>query len=352
MAKRVEFSNKGYHVMYIEKGPVNNLIECTPPQFDNAYDDHAKVVLLDHYGTLFPDADPDKKPYLYFRHTDVANNKYRFGNIVELGDGPLDVQKSILHADESAQSDTIIDLPYGKVEDGVIGFESKGKVCARYYKDFITIKEGDYLDLTAYAWDGFTLYDHQSTYQNCSAVFQPCTYMGTMDGRPVIGLGSYDRLCMKSHISGGFGSVPLAYIAISLMGIREDGRREYCFASLGLSEGARSMLAYKIDGEETIITDKVEMEADWMHLPYVDDGTCVFKDAILRFADKEVHFEGKWGTKGFLKKPRIEKHGQSQMFGTWYEGKTPYKHRLYYTFTESMEAFDENLKRFGFDIVD
>ena len=136
------------------------------------------------------------------------------------------------------------------------------------------------------------------------------------------------------------------------MGIRKDGRREFCNASLGLSEGARSIVAYKIDGEEMIITDEVSLEADWMHLSYVDDGTCVFQNAILRFNGKEIHFEGKWGTKGFLKKPRIERHGQSQIFGTWYEGSEPYEHRLYYTFVENMEAYDKNLKRFGFDVID
>ena len=352
MAKTVKFSNEGNHVVYIEKGPISNLIESVPAQFDNAYDDHAKIVLLDHYCMLFPEARTDKKPHIYFRHTDVGNNKYRFGNIVDLGDEPYAVQKGVLHAEESAQSDTPIDRPYGLIEEGVMGFDSTGKVEARYYEDHITIKENDYLDLTAYPWEGFTVYDHQTSYANCSVVFQPSTYMGTLDGKPVIGLGSYDRLCMKSHAQGGFGGIPLAYIAISCMGIRQDGRREFCNANLGLSRDVLSYAVYKIDGEEMIVSDDVSMEADWCHLPYVDDGTCVFKDAILRFAGKEVHFEGKWGSKGFLKQPRLEKHGQSQMFGTWYEGKERYRHRVYYTFTENMEAYDSNLKEYGFDVID
>lgn len=352
MANTVHFNNNGYFVMHQEQGPVNNLIESVPPQFDNAYDDHAKVVLLDHYCMLYPEGRTDLKPVMYFRHTDVAKNKFRFGNIVDLGDNPLDVQKGVFHAEESAQANDPITTPYGKIEEGVLGFDCSDKVSARYYKDFVTIKEGDYLDLTAYPWEGFTLYDHQSIYENCSCVFQPSTFMGTFNGKPIIGLGSFDRLCMKQSTEGGFGGVPLAYIAFSAMGIREDGRREFCFANLGLSKGARSSVAYKIDGEEMIITDEVSMEADWVHLPYVNDGTCVFKDAIIRFKDKECHFKGKWGTKGFLKQPRLEKHGQSQMFGTWYEGKEEYKHRISYTFTESMEAYDENLKQFGFNVID
>ena len=89
-----------------------------------------------------------------------------------------------------------------------------------------------------------------------------------------------------------------------------------------------------------------------MHLPYVDDGTCVFKDAIFRFAGKEIHFEGKWGTKGVRPEPRIEKHGQSQILGTWYEGSTPYKHKLSMTFSENMEAYDYKLEKMGFDVKD
>ena len=109
-----------------------------------------------------------------------------------------------------------------------------------------------------------------------------------------------------------------------------------------------STFYYYIDGEEPILTDHVTMEAEWEHLPYVNDGTCVFKDAIFRFCGKEFHFEGKWGCKGFT--PRVEKHGQSQIFGTWYEGKIPYRHRVYLTFGENMEAYDVKLKELGFDV--
>lgn len=353
MANKVKFSNDGNYVSYVERGPVNNIIDLVPPQFDNAYDDYAKVVLLDSYCMLFPEANTDNKPVMYFRHTDVAKNKFRFGNIVDLGDEPLQVQKGVLHEDESADSDSVIDVPYGKYCDdsNVLCFKSTGKVEQFYYPDKTTIKEGDYLNLTAYPWEGFTTYDHQSTYENCSCVFQPATFMGVLDGKPVIGLGSYDRLCMKQNAFGGFGTVSLSYIAFSAMGIRKDGRKEYCFASIGLSDGARTIATYQIDGESPIVCDKVEFEADWIKLPYVNDGTCVFKDAVLYFGGKEFHFEGKWGTKGFLKEPRIEKHGQSQMFGKWYEGNEKYEHRLYYTFTENMEAYEDNLRKLGYNVI-
>ena len=99
-----------------------------------------------------------------------------------------------------------------------------------------------------------------------------------------------------------------------------------------------------------MLTDKVSMETEWKRLPYVDDGTCVYKNAVFRFAGKEFHFEGKWGTKGFTEKPRVEKHGQSQIFGTWYEGDTPYDHELSFGFSENMEAYDYKLEKLGFEV--
>ena len=67
---------------------------------------------------------------------------------------------------------------------------------------------------------------------------------------------------------------------------------------------------------------------------------------------KEIHFTGKWGTKGFLAKPRVEKHGQSQVAGTFYEGDTPYEHQLSNCWVECMEAYDYKLREWGFDVVD
>lgn len=88
-----------------------------------------------------------------------------------------------------------------------------------------------------------------------------------------------------------------------------------------------------------------------MRLPYVDDGTCIFENAIVRFGGKEFHFNGKWGQKGFTNVPRVEKHGQSQMGAAWYEGKEPYTHRLFTGGFECMEAYDYKLKEWGFQVL-
>ena len=175
--------------------------------------------------------------------------------------------------------------------------------------------------------------------------------MGLYENRPCLGLGEHDRLFIPSEVHGFDGITnAFGYFYMNMMGIREeDGRREQALISIDPYHG-KNFCYYYIDGETPIFTDKAEMETEWTKLPYVDDGTCVYKDAIFRFGGKEFHFEGKWGSKGFTIKPRVEKHGQSQIFGTWYEGKTPYRHRLFMTFGENMEAYDYKLKELGFDV--
>lgn len=352
MAKKIEFFNTSGQALYVELGEKCSFVTDTPACFDNAFDGHARLSLIDVYSMLFPNGDTTQKPFLYFRHTDIGKNKYRFGNLVELGDDWLSVQKGVYHADEIATPDTPVQ-PYGKVSNDPLmyGFGSREKLVeARFHDGFFTMKEGDFLDLKAEPWN-VTLYDHQSIYQNSSIIFQPSTYIGTFDGKPVIGLGSYDRFCIRKDISG-FDSIPFEYISLTASGIREDGRKEAMFVSVSLNDVGKTIAYYLLDGETPIITDHVQIEAQWKHLPYVDDGTCVFKDAVFYFCGKEIHFNGKWGSKGFLKEPRIEKHGQSHVFGTWYEGKTPYRHRVYCTIVENMGAFDYKLKELGFDVVD
>lgn len=352
MAKKVEFYNKCGQMLHVEFGERNNFIHGVPECFDNEFDGHAKLALIDIYGMIFPDGDSDKKPIMYFRHTDIGENKYRFGNLVELGDDWLSVQKGVYHVDEIATPDTPV-IPYGKMSDDpeMYGFGSDEKLVeARFYENRITMKEGDFLNVTLEPWK-YTIYDHQSTYPKSSVVFQPSTFIGSYEGKPIMGVGSCDRFCVRSDVDG-FGSIPFEYITLSAAGIREDGRKELIFITTLLDGSGKTVVYYALDGEIPITTDRVTMEAEWKHLPYVDDGTCIFKDAVFYFCDKEIHFEGKWGSKGFLKEPRIEKHGQSQVFGTWYEGKTPYKHRVYYTFVENMGAYDYKLKELGFDVVD
>ncbi|MDQ0363000.1 hypothetical protein [Breznakia pachnodae] len=351
MAKVVDFKNTSGQTLYVEVGKPNNLLERTPEIYDNDFDGHAKLALIDVYGMFFPDGDGTKKPFVYLRHTDVSKNEYRFANLVELGDDFLSPQKGAYHVDEIATPETPI-IEYQKITENplVYGFGSEEKLVeCRFHKDYVTMKEGDFFNIKGEPWS-HTIYDHQSVYNNASMIFQPTSWIGSFKGKPILGLGEFDRMFIKEAVEG-FGDIPLGYIAFMGIGIREDGRKETTFISISINGVGKTLAYYILEGEQPIVTDQVSMEADWTRLPYVDDGTCVFKDAIFRFCDKEIHFEGKWGSKGFTAKPRVEKHGQSHVLGTWYEGNKPYKHRLYYTFVENMDAYDYNLEKLGFDII-
>ena len=352
MAKEVFFRNRSEMAQYITISKPKNLMGETDVLFNNDFDGYPKFALADVYGTIFPQGKVDGKPYFYFRHTDISHNKYRFGNILEFADEPFAVQKGSLFEGKLATADTPIE-PYRIISEDplVYGFDSKEPfVQARYCQDGLYMKEGDSFSLKCEPWP-IAVVDHQSTYAATSGIFQPSTFSGILNGKPFLGLGSYDRLYIQSKV-GGFSGVPLGYTGFSLMGIREDGRKEIMTASGSYNEDGKVSAVYWLEGETPIVCDCFSVETTWRHLPYVNDGTCVFKDAIIRFGGKEFHFEGKWGTKGFLDKPRLEKHGQSQMFGTWYAGDKPYKHKLFYTFVENMEAYDYKLKEWGFEIED
>ena len=355
MANKVTFTNTSGQVLMVEAGKKDNLVDIYPKYFQNGFDEDPKLGLIDVYGSMYVNGDTSKKPVTYFRHVDVATGKYRIGSLLEAGDTYLDHQKGVLHHEELALRGDPITNNYHQLEGEKIryGFDSNDaekKVEVIFDEDEISVKEGDFFELKAYPWP-VTFYDHQSVYLNSSTIFQPCTFLGKLDGRPVAGLGSVDRMAFKKA-AGGFSSVPMGYIAISGMGIRKDGRKESVFVSASMNSVGKTLAIYYLEGETPVISDTVTIEADWVKLPYVDDGTCTFKDAAVYIGDKVIHYQGKWGSKGFTHEPNIEKHGQSQVFGTWYEGDTPYEHRLSYTFSESMEAYEHVLKDLGFNVYE
>lgn len=343
---RVLFDNKEEKPFYVTLGP-KTIFESVDKAFDNEFDGHAKLALIDVFGEFKIDG----KNCPYFRHTDISTGMHRFGNIVDLGDHPFDVQKGVLHPGEFATKETPLNN-YRKISDKPLcyGYDSiSPKIEYRVYEDYATMNEGDILKLKAELWP-FTIYDHQSHHENASMVIQPCTWFGSLDDKPIVGVGSLDYLCLKNNAT--FGSVKLGYISISCIGIRNDGRKECAFFNCSLGNRGQNLAFYLCEGENPIFTDTFEMEAKWEHLPYMDDGTCCFKDATFYFCGKELHFKGKWGTKGFTEKPRIEKHGQSQIYGTWYVGKEEYSHSLDWSMSENMEAYDYNLRSLGFDVID
>lgn len=354
MENVVNFKNTSGQAQYVTLGQLTRDAreKATPNAFDNAFDGHAVLSLADIIGMIFPGGDVTKKPYFYIRHMDMLKKKIRFGNIVELGDDFLSPQKSVWRESEFAQAGVALsdNLPEENFDD-TFSFGSKNPYSKfTFGPNTYTAEEGDFFSLKGEYWPK-TIIEHRSMYDNVSTYIQTATHSGVFEGKPFVGVGEHDRLFIPKLVNGFDGITnKFGYFYLNMIGIRDDGRREQ--ALISIDNSGKVLAYYYMDGETPIISDHVSMEANWYHLPYVDDGTCVYKDAIFRFCKKEFHFHGKWGSKGFTPKPRIEKHGQSQVFGTWYEGKMPYRHKMYMTLAENMEAYDFNLKKLGFKVVD
>ena len=325
-----------------------DFLSSAPEAFNNEADGYATLCLNDIWGSLYYEGGEAEKPIMFFRHSN--KDSYRFGGIVELGDNYIMPQKGGYHFDDIAQKDTIVSA-YKKLSDDPLmyGFGSEEPFSEyRFYLDHVTIREGDILELTAVPLP-VCFIDHGCLFPPLVQFSQNCIFKGKLDGKPVHGLGSYDRLYMPRKEKQEFGE-NLGYFCAMGSGLREDGRYEICLATI--DHKGTSVGIYWLEGEEPVISYDVKMEAEWERLPYTDDGTCIYKDAIFRFAGIEFHVNGKWGTKGFTEKPRIERHGQSQVFGTWYVGDTPYRHQVSNSFNENMDCYDYKLQEMGFEVID
>lgn len=348
MAKEVHFKNTVSEGYYEEHEITEELFRVSPEFFQNPFDRDAQLALVDPFGMLYPEGDFNQKPYYYFRHALI--DEYRFGGIVELGDNYLSTQ--IKGDTKGLHQQGSVDDKYQKRDTDekqayCYGFGTKDPFSEfRLYDDHQTWKEHDVLDIKA-TYISKAIIDHQASFDNLPQILFPVLLEGTYRQTRVKGLG-YFAMNHKPKQQKASILDSLGYITMMVSGIREDGRFEHAFISIDQTGVAGAY--YKIDGEELVTAREVSMEAVWEHLPYVDDGTCVYQNAVFRFGGKEIHFEGKWGTKGVKEKPYIEKHGQSHILGTWYEGKVPYKHQVSFTFGENMEVFDEKLANLGFDV--
>ena len=321
----------------------------SPIAFQNEDDDNAHCVLVDQYGMLFENGNTANKPYYYMRHALIDDS--RLGGVIELGDDFLKPQISGDTKDfyqRGEIKDTYKKLQDEENEGFVYGYSvDNPSFNFKFYKDHALWNEGDgILDLKV-RHIGPAIVDHQAAFKNLPEVFIGCVYEGTYRGKKVAGMGDWAKNYQLAHKKENI-LTSLGYITLDMMGIREDDRFEHSF--IAIDQTGTVAAYYYIDGEEPVTSNEVEFDAIWYRLPYVDDGTCVFGDAIIKFANKELHFKAKWGTKGVTEKPRVEKHGQSHVLGTWYEGDAPYKHKMYFTFSENMEAYDYKLEKMGFEV--
>lgn len=320
--------------------------------YQNEADGYAGMIMAQTYGMLFVDG-ADEKPIYYFRNMEV--DKFRWAGIVELGDGPLEPQKSLHHQD-IAQNGTAV-TAYRRIADSPVTYEiasNEPYTQFRYFDGGMTWKEGvdgSILNIKAQPFP-YALTTHFNSPQCSLTMYQNVYLSGTYEGKPVKGLGCFDRNYSPQGKLQHILKTAFSYVSSIYTGIREDGRTEAFYASYHASTDQWAGYYY-IEGEDPIVTSDVKMEAKWRHLPYLcGDPTVVYTDCTWRIPGKEIHFHGKWGTKGFTATPRVEKLGQSHCMGVWYEGKTPYKHKLFHTFNENMDAIDYKMKQLGFDVED
>ena len=317
-------------------------LEICSKAFDNDNDSHAKLGLVDFYGVLYLDG-TDKKPIWFIRHCNP--DRIRFGGIMEPSDDILGLQKP-LHLDDLAQKGDVMH-PYGRVDENYFGISCEEPFFEyRYYADYATLREADAFFLYAKYYPK-AIYKHADHSTFISQITQPCELSGSYEGKEVKGLGNFE-LCYFPQNEVRDLNDYAAYIYSYCSGIRKDGRRELMMVYIDLS--GKGSGYYWLEGKEPVFSETVEMETEWYRLPYMNDGTCTYKNAVFRFKGKEIHFIGKWGYKGLTAYPRVELGGQSQNMGIFYEGSEPYEHEISITFNENMQVTIENLEKLGFEV--
>ncbi len=326
-----------------------------PKRFYNAKDGYATLYCVESIATLYPNGS-DNAPISFFRH--MNTDKIRFAGMVQPGNGPLSTQTGV-HINDIANTGTPI-IPYKKLSDEPIiyGYSVDEPFCEyRYYEDHITWKEGKDGSILDVRLDPFPVafFIHRCEQFPVSTFYShACVISGTYEGKPIIGIGNDDRQYIPNEHTDAENrekdyQKTTDYLTANCAGVREDGRREVAFfnGNVGHMVGG-----YWLEGEEPIYDGNVELIGDWVHLPYVDDGTCVMENFTFKIGPKTIHFTGKWGIKGWTEKANVDKHGQSQVLGTFYEGNVPYKHVVSQTFVENMEAYDYKLKKVGYNVID
>lgn len=315
-----------------------------PPVFDTEANGYPRLALVDMYGFLFPDG-ADEKPIWFVRHCGPDN--VRFGAFHRPGDGFLSVQEP-LHLADIAQRDAQVD-GYRRVDVNAYGISAHEPwFDYRFALDAVTCREADILDLQADPFP-YAILKHADPTTSVSTITQSCLLAGTYEGNPITGIGNFELVYVPQDERRELNDF-FSYVYANDVGVRTDGRKE--IARIYFSLDGHSSGFYWLEGEDPVISDDVQMDAEWVRLPYVDDDTCIYRDATWRFGGKEIHFTGLWGAKGLTAYPRLEVQGQSQVLGHWYEGSVPYEHSVSMTFHENMDVFAPKLAAGGFTVAD
>ncbi|MCR4854931.1 MAG: hypothetical protein K5908_02065 [Erysipelotrichaceae bacterium] len=309
--------------------------------------EEVRLIRHDNCGMLLFE---NRRPQYYFHNMNETSS--RWSSFIELGEGPLSLQESV-HDEDMAQNEETDSYHLISEDPVTYGIRTlSGKPMEFTYNEEGCIwKEGEgasILDVRG-EWFPYGLICHMGSEYDIPFIHQPVHLKGTYEGKPVEFLACIDRIFSPMGQEDEIIRNATSYISSYCSGIREDGRREW-FMALICRENGKGLGIYYIDKEEPVISGDVINEGIWQRLPYVDDDTVVSIDNVWRFAGKVFHVKGRYGAKGFTGRPRLDRHGQSQIFGTWYEGDTEYRHRIWNTFSENMDAYASSMKERGFRV--
>ena len=335
-----------------------------PSRWDNDKDGHARLYCVDSIAT-FHDQGDENAPVNMFRHMNIDG--VRFAGIIRLGEGPLSFHTP-LHNDDLAQRDDKL-IPYEKISDDPLCYAYRCDepfVEYRFYEDHIEWREGKDASILDVRLDPFpyAFFIHRCEQFPVSTFYSHAHFLsGTYMGKKIIGIGNDDRQYIPNvHEDPAKQEKDYQktteYLTANCTGIRQDGRKEIAFFNGALGHMCGG---YWLEGEEPIVSDDVKLIGEWIRLPYMNDGTCIMTDFDFIIGHKTIHFHGKWGLKGWGKEADTDKmdpsaasfgnrHGESQVMGTFYEGDTPYRHQVWQTFVENMEAYDYKLRQAGYMI--
>ena len=306
-----------------------------------------RLIRHDNCGMLLVEGD---RPHYYFHNMNEFSS--RWSAFIRLGEGPLSLQEPV-HDEDMAQSQATggyVQLFDDPVTYGIKTLEEPFMEFT-YNEDCCTLKEGkdgSILDVKG-EWFPNGLICHMGSEYNIPFIHLPVHLKGTYEGKPIEFLACIDRIFAPQGKEQEIIKNATGYLSSYCSGIREDGRHEW-FIGLICGNNGKGLGIYWLEGEEPVISSEVTNEGVWERLPYVDDDTVVCIDNIWKFGGHEFHVLGNWGAKGFTGQPRFDRHGQSQVFGTWYHGDKPYKHRIWNTFSENMEAYGAEMIKRGFKV--
>lgn len=240
-------------------------------------------------------------------------------------------------------------IQYTKVEgdpegltDDPFTYELRGsdpKLLYRFSSKYVRAVEADFMDLT-YENLPYAMVLNANGPFGYPYVMQHCKITGTYEGRKVSYLGIWDRMYGK-RFEEAITTDLLTSVAFA--GVHPDGSCEWG----GVARvGKKGFGWFFKDGEEPIVSTDVKCESNWEPLSYANDGTMVLINATFRFADKVIHYETKWGSRGQNYKP-LTWSGFSAGAGTWYEESNPCKYDMSFAYTENHNALERNIIEAG-----